>query len=75
MSDATIAMIARRLAFAYSRSGYERSDEAAKEIALLKTELCAAVRAETPEGKSVECPVCHWGFAPSVIDQHMREKH
>lgn len=24
---------------------------------------------------SVECPHCHWGFAPSVIDQHIREKH
>jgi hypothetical protein len=28
----------------------------------------------TPGG-SVECPHCHWGFAPSVIDQHIREKH
>jgi hypothetical protein len=24
---------------------------------------------------SVECPHCHWGFAPQVIDQHIREKH
>jgi hypothetical protein len=24
---------------------------------------------------SVECPHCHWGFAPSVIEQHLREKH
>lgn len=24
---------------------------------------------------SIECPHCHWGFAPSVIDQHIREKH
>jgi hypothetical protein len=24
---------------------------------------------------SVECPHCHWGFAPSVIQQHIREKH
>ena len=24
---------------------------------------------------SVECPHCHWGFHPSVIDQHIREKH
>jgi len=24
---------------------------------------------------SVECPHCHWGFASSVIDQHIREKH
>jgi hypothetical protein len=24
---------------------------------------------------SVECPHCHWGFAPSVVDQHIREKH
>jgi hypothetical protein len=75
MSDATIAMIARKLAGAYSRSGYERSDEAAKEVAALKTELCAAVRAEAPIGESIECPHCHWGFAASVIDQHIREKH
>jgi hypothetical protein len=26
-------------------------------------------------GGSVECPHCHWGFAPSVIEQHIREKH
>jgi hypothetical protein len=25
--------------------------------------------------RSVECPHCHWGFAPSVIEQHVREKH
>ena len=24
---------------------------------------------------SVACPHCHWGFAPSVIEQHIREKH
>jgi hypothetical protein len=24
---------------------------------------------------SVECPHCHWGFAPAVIRQHIREKH
>lgn len=24
---------------------------------------------------SVECPYCHWGFAPAVIEQHKREKH
>ena len=24
---------------------------------------------------SVECPHCHWGIAPSVIQQHIREKH
>jgi hypothetical protein len=24
---------------------------------------------------SVRCPHCHWGFAPSVITQHIREKH
>ena len=26
-------------------------------------------------GSSAECPHCHWGFAPSVIEQHIREKH
>ena len=74
MSDANIAAIARRLAVAYSRGGYERSDATAKEIAALKTELCAAVRMENMES-SIECPHCHWGFAASVIDQHIREKH
>jgi hypothetical protein len=24
---------------------------------------------------SVQCPHCRWGFAPSVIEQHIREKH
>ncbi len=24
---------------------------------------------------SVECPHCHWGIAPSAIEQHIREKH
>jgi hypothetical protein len=24
---------------------------------------------------SIECPHCHWGFPPSVIGQHLREKH
>jgi len=24
---------------------------------------------------SIECPHCHWGFAPAVVDQHIREKH
>lgn len=24
---------------------------------------------------SVECPHCHWGFHPAVINQHIREKH
>lgn len=24
---------------------------------------------------SVECPFCHWGLAPGVIKQHIREKH
>lgn len=27
------------------------------------------------ESSSVECPHCHWGFAPSVIQQHISEKH
>jgi hypothetical protein len=24
---------------------------------------------------SVECPHCHWGLHPTVIEQHIREKH
>lgn len=27
------------------------------------------------QSSSVQCPHCRWGFAPTVIDQHMREKH
>jgi hypothetical protein len=26
-------------------------------------------------GRSVECPYCKWGFAPSAIAEHIREKH
>jgi predicted oxidoreductase len=28
-----------------------------------------------PGSSSVECPHCHWGFAPAVIQQHIAEKH
>jgi cytochrome c peroxidase len=47
-------------------------------------DLNAWAEAKMNEGKrtgyarmtgSVECPHCHWGFAPSVIEQHVREKH
>jgi hypothetical protein len=31
-------------------------------------------QAKTKVG-SVECPHCHWGFAPSAILNHIREKH
>jgi hypothetical protein len=24
---------------------------------------------------TVQCPHCKWGFFPSVIEQHIREKH
>jgi hypothetical protein len=24
---------------------------------------------------SLECPHCHWGFAPTALAQHIREKH
>jgi hypothetical protein len=34
-----------------------------------------AHRSATLKSDSVECPHCHWGFAPGVIDQHIREKH
>lgn len=39
--------------------------------------LDAAARAERriTSGGSVECPHCHWGFAPTVIEQHIRDKH
>jgi len=46
MSDRTIAQIARRLAVALSNYAIERRVELSKEIAVLHTELCAAVRAE-----------------------------
>lgn len=28
-----------------------------------------------PGSKSIQCPHCRWGFDPSVILQHIREKH
>ena len=31
--------------------------------------------AKITEGGSIECPNCHWGFAPWVIVQHIKEKH
>lgn len=30
---------------------------------------------ELTSNDSVQCPYCKWGFAPSVIKQHIREKH
>jgi hypothetical protein len=46
-------------------------------LAGLRRVFAAASASRRPvgDGGSVECPYCHWGFAPSVIDQHMREKH
>lgn len=34
-----------------------------------------AQRASSTGISSVECPYCHWGIAPSVLAQHIREKH
>lgn len=39
------------------------------------TRLLIETRPAPPVSSSVECPHCHWGFAPSVIEQHIREKH
>jgi len=39
------------------------------------SERKARLEARLTPGGSVECPHCHWGFAPSVIAQHIREKH
>ena len=49
MSDATVAEVARRLASALSKAGYERDLQSKKEVAALNTELCQAVRAEAAE--------------------------
>lgn len=29
----------------------------------------------TQKSGSVQCPHCRWGFAPSVLKQHIAEKH
>jgi hypothetical protein len=53
-----------------SRAGRDLLADACNEIQRLRT--------FAPAGggdKSVECPFCHWGFAPTVIRQHIREKH
>jgi hypothetical protein len=49
MSDKAIADIARRLALTLSLFARERRPEDSKAIAILQTELCAAVRAEADE--------------------------
>ena len=46
MSDSEIAAIGRTLAQALIRRAYERDPEAAKQVLLGHTELCAAWRAE-----------------------------
>jgi ribonucleoside-diphosphate reductase alpha chain len=50
--DRRMAEIARRLADALARSARSRADADYKEVALLKTELCAAWRAEQMRGAS-----------------------
>jgi len=52
MSDQAIAEIARRVAVAASRSGYERDADSKKEFVAALTELCAAVKAENSSGES-----------------------
>lgn len=43
---------------------------------LITAEVSRKARGDTaPPSGSVQCPHCKWGFAPSVIDQHIREKH
>ena len=55
--------------------------EAAAEISFLRREVeRLQLRVSTEAARiylnaSVECPHCHWGFHPSVIDQHIRERH
>jgi hypothetical protein len=46
MNDAVIANIGRNLAEALARCAYERDVDSAKAVAVLQTELCAAVRSE-----------------------------
>jgi hypothetical protein len=49
MSDATIAEIGRRLANALAKAGYERDPQSKKEVSMVQTELCQAVREELAE--------------------------
>jgi hypothetical protein len=46
MSDVAIITIARSLAAALVRAGYDRNLDDKREVARLQTELCAAVRQE-----------------------------
>lgn len=68
----------------YSATHGDLMRKAADEIERLEFELKAKsyeVEIENPRRplvvgtSSEECPHCHWGFAPSVIRQHIREKH
>ena len=49
MSDANIAEIGRRLANALAKAGYERDQQSKKEVSVVQTELCQAVREELAE--------------------------
>jgi hypothetical protein len=40
-----------------------------------RTELSAPHKFKVSASGSVECPHCHWGFAPTVILEHIHEKH
>lgn len=51
MSDASIAAIGRHLAQWLIRRAYERDPDAAKQVLLLHTELCAEWRNEQDEQK------------------------
>lgn len=53
----------------------ERFQRAMREYEHLMEQGRALLAPVVTPGGSVECPHCHWGFAPSVIDQHIREKH
>ena len=62
-----------------SREGRDLLADACNEIDRLRTLVRAhsdvIERINSRVDKSVECPHCHWGFHPSVIAQHIREKH
>lgn len=54
MSDASIAEIGRRLANALAKAGYERDQQSKKEVSMVQTELCQAVREELAATKAGE---------------------
>jgi hypothetical protein len=75
LKDCAVDVVERLIAYrdreGRSREGRDLLADACNEIQRLR-KLVPFIK--VGDG-SVECPHCHWGFHPSVIAQHIREKH